>query len=234
MRKLSLLSLLLAFGLSGCYAIKSSSDYYGIETKTPGMAAVFVIDVSGSMEGKQEGTLTDQVRGEAASQTGRAVERAVGGRVGRMLGGQVRGEATKLGGAKRELIPVIRGMDGTSSFTILNFGDNVRMWRDDLVPASSGNKNLATAHVNGLDANGGTPMMAAIERAFRVRGATSIFVMTDGEPTDASTADILTRVRQLNSNRRMVVNTVGLGPDQDEDFLRSLAEQNGGAYVKRG
>jgi uncharacterized protein YegL len=229
------LSLLLALGLSlsGCYAVSNASDYYGIDTKVAGMNAVFLVDVSGSMEGKQEGTVADQVRGEAASRAGRTVERAIGGRVGRALGGQVRGEATKLGGAKRELIPVIRGLDASSRFTVLTFGDNTRLWRDELVEASAANKNLATAHVNGLDANGGTPILGAIERAFQVRGATTLFLMTDGEPTDASADRILERTRQLNASRRMVIHTVGLGADQNEDFLRTLAEQNGGTFVER-
>ncbi len=234
MRLSPLLLVLLALILPACYAVSNSSDYYGIETKVAGMNAVFIVDISGSMEGKQEGTLTDQVRGEAASQTGRAVERTVGGRIGRILGGQVRGEATKLGGAKRELIPVIRGLHSTSNFTVMTFGENISMWRDDLVPASAANKNLATAHVNSLDANGGTPMMAALERAFRVNGARTVFLMTDGEPTDAGTNEILTRVRQMNGNNRLRIHTVGLGPDQNADFLRQLAQQNGGTFVQRG
>ncbi|PAP76660.1 VWA domain-containing protein [Rubrivirga marina] len=224
---------LLAFALlSGCYAVQASSDYYGIDTTLPGETVVFVIDVSGSMEGKQEGTLEDQARGVAAREAGDAVQNTVGGRVGRLLGGQVRGEATKLGGAKRELIPVIRGLDNSTLFTVQTFGDAHDFWRDTPVAAAGNNKSLAMTHVNALDANGGTPILAALERTFGVPGVTTVFLMTDGQPTDASADEIVQRSRQLNRGG-VTLHTIGLGPDQDADFLRRLAEANGGTYVDR-
>jgi hypothetical protein len=45
--------------------------------------------------------------------------------------------------------------------------------------------------------------------------------------------EILTRVQTLNSGRRLVVSTVGLGDDQDQGFLTALATENGGQYIKR-
>jgi len=224
-------ALVLALSLSGCHTLQSSSDYYGISTE--GQNIVFVIDISGSMEGKQEGTLQDRAQGEAANRAGREAERAVGGAIGRALGNQVRQQATKLAGAKRELVPTIRGLEESSLFTILTFGDNVREWQDELVPAVSGNKNIAIAYVNGLDADGGTPMLAALEGAFGFPGTDAIFLMTDGQPTDATTSEILSRVRSLNASRRLALHTIGLGPDQDEEFLADLARQNGGQYVKK-
>ncbi|WP_420454671.1 VWA domain-containing protein [Rubrivirga sp.] len=228
----SLLFALVLVALPGCYAVQSSADYYGLDTTLPGEGVVFVVDVSGSMEGKQEGTLEDQARGVAARQAGSAVQRTVGGRVGRLLGGQVRGEATKLGGAKRELIPVLRGLDPTTRFTILTFGDHVDFWRSDLVEATGATKNLGAVHVNGLDANGGTPIQEALERALAVPGATTVFLMTDGQPTDASTAEILATAQARNGGR-IRLHTVGLGPDHDGDFLAELAASNGGQYIDR-
>lgn len=229
----SALILLVALAASGCYAVQKSGDYYGIDTALPNRGVVFVVDVSGSMEGKQEGSVEDLARGAAARTAGRTVERSVGGRVGRLLGGQVRGEATKLGAAKRELIPVIRGLDASSRFTVVTFGSRVDPWRGSLVGAGTANKNLATAHVNGLDANGGTPIREAMERAFQVPGVDVIFLMTDGQPTDSQPSQILSTTRGLNGNRRVTVHTVGLGPDQDRDFLRALATENGGVYIER-
>ena len=229
----SLPVLLFALVVSGCYATQQSADYYGIDTALPGQGVVFVVDVSGSMEGKQEGSVEDLARGAAANAAGRTVERTVGGRVGRLLGGQVRGEATKLGAAKRELIPVIRGLDPASRFTVITFGSRIDPWRGALVDAGGTNKNLAMAHVNGLDANGGTPIQEAVERAFGVAGADVIFLMTDGQPTDAQPSQILATARGLNAGRRVTLHTVGLGPDQDRDFLRALATENGGTYIER-
>ncbi len=221
----------LALPIAGCHTLQSSSDYYGISTA--GKNIVFVIDISGSMEGKQEGTLQDRAQGEVADRAGREAERVVGGVVGRALGNQVRQQTTKLAGAKRELAPAIRGLEESSLFTILTFGENVQAWQNELVPSTSGNKSIAISYVNGLDADGGTPMLAALERAFRIPRTDAIFLMTDGQPTDATASEILSRVRSLNANRRVALYTIGLGPDQDEEFLAELARQNAGAFVRR-
>lgn len=215
---------------AGCHAVQTSQDYYGIDTT--GQSVLFVIDVSGSMEGKQEGTIQDQVQAEAANRGGNAVQRTVGGRVGRILGGRVRSEANKLGAAKRELIPAIRGLDESVTFNVIVFGDNIRSWKNELIPATATNRNTGAIYVDRLDASGGTPMNAALERAFQFRPQT-LFLLTDGQPTDASAQAILDRVRQLNGARATRVHTVGLGPDQDAQFLADLAAQNGGRFVER-
>ncbi|WP_412062322.1 VWA domain-containing protein [Rubrivirga sp. IMCC45206] len=232
LRLLRIAVLVVLAAVSGCYAVQASSDYYGIDTALPGEGVLFVVDVSGSMEGKQEGTLADHARGRAAEEAGQAVQNTVGGRVGRLLGGQVRGEATKLGVAKRELIPVIRGLDASTRFSVLTFGASTDFWRTSLVEASGSNKTLAMTHTNGLDANGGTPIRGALEAALATPGVTTVFLMTDGQPTDATPDDIVARTRTLNRGG-VVIHTIGLGPDQDAAFLRALASANGGVYVDR-
>ena len=118
------------------------------------------------------------------------------------------------------------------TFNIVTFGNTIQTWKSSLIPATSGNRNTGAIYVDRLDANGGTPMRAALERAFQFRPQT-LFVLTDGQPTDASTQDILDLVRQLNGRRATTVHTVGLGPDQDAQFLADLAAQNGGRFVER-
>ncbi|MFN3580522.1 MAG: hypothetical protein ACK4VV_08645 [Pseudomonas sp.] len=75
--------------------------------------------------------------------------------------------------------------------------------------------------------------MSALERAFQYQGATAIFLMTDGRPTDSSAARIIQRVSELNHSGAIKVNAIGLGPDQDASLLASLAQQNGGQYINR-
>jgi hypothetical protein len=230
-RRLLLPLLLLLVAVGGCYTVQRSSSYYGLATGAD--ALVFVVDISGSMEGRQEGTLTDQVRGEAAERAGAAVARGIGGAVGRVAGRQVRRESTKLGGAKRELIPALRGLPATAQFGLLTFGQRVNAWRPDLVPASAGNTNAAALHVNGLSADGSTPMRAALERAFAMRGVRTIILVTDGQPSDGSASSIREMVRSMNRGRGVTLHTVGLGGDQDATFLAALAADNGGRYVRR-
>lgn len=217
--------------MSGCYAVQKSADYYGV--RTAGQNVVFLLDTSGSMEGKDEGTLENEVEQEAANQAANVAEDAIGGSIGEAVGGQVRGEATKLGAAKRELIPAVRGLEETSLYAIATFGSNVNTWHSSLVAATSVQRTADAARINGLDASGSTPMLAAIERGFQYSGATTFFLLTDGQPTDSNAGQILERVRELNENSGIIIHTIGFGEDKDEDFLRQLAEENGGQYVDR-
>ena len=225
------LTLLLLGSTSGCYLFQSSETFYGL--KTSGQKVVFVVDISGSMEGKNEGTIQDRVTGMAVQASGNAIGNAIGGSLGSFVGQQTTSEVTKLGGAKRELIPAIQGLPDTTSFSIITFGNDVKPWLLGMTAADSKNRAVATAFVKDLEANGGTPARRALEEAFKYPDATLIFFVSDGQPTDSSAADILARVRELNAQRHVVVSTVGLGGDQDERFLTDLAAQNGGRYVKK-
>ena len=217
--------------LSGCYLFQSRASYYGIETD--GKGVVFVLDISGSMEGKDEGTIKDKVTGAAIETGGDAVGDAVGGVFGSAISGAAKSEATKLGSAKRELIPAVRGLSDSTAFTILTFGAEIGGWKTGLVDASDVNKTAAIAYLKGLESGGGTPANEALEAAFAVPGREVIFFVSDGQPTDASAAQILANVDKLNASRNIIVNTIGLGDDQDKDFLRELAEQNGGTYREK-
>jgi len=217
--------------VGGCYLFQTSETFYGL--KTSGQKVVFVVDISGSMEGKNEGTLQDRVTGVAVQTGGNAIGSAIGGSLGSFVGQQTSSEVTKLGGAKRELIPAIQGLPETSSFSIITFGNEVKPWLMGMTAADTKNRNIAAAFVKDLEANGGTPARRALEEAFKYPDATLIFFVSDGQPTDSSAADILARVRELNAQRHVVVSTVGLGGDQDERFLTALATENGGHYVKK-
>jgi uncharacterized protein YegL len=216
---------------SGCYLFQSSETFYGL--KTSGQKVVFVVDISGSMEGKNEGTIQDRVTGMAVQASGNAIGNAIGGSLGSFVGQQSTSEVTKLGGAKRELIPALQGLPDTSSFSIITFGNDVKPWLLGMSAADGKNRNIAAAFVKDLEANGGTPARRALEEAFKYSDATLIFFVSDGQPTDSNAADILARVHELNAQRHVVVSTVGLGGDQDERFLTDLAAQNGGRYVKK-
>jgi uncharacterized protein YegL len=216
---------------SGCYIFQSSETFYGL--KAAGQKVVFVIDISGSMEGKNEGTIQDRVTGMAVQTGGNAIGSAIGGTVGAFVGQQSASEVTKLGGAKRELIPAIQGLPESTSFSIITFGNETKAWFMGMVPASGSNTNVAAGFVKQLEANGGTPARQALTQAFSYPDATMIFFVSDGQPTDSSAAEILSQVSALNASRHIIVSTVGLGADQDERFLTDLAAQNGGHYVKK-
>ena len=215
--------------LSGCYALQKSDNYYGIRTENNNV--VFLLDNSGSMEGKDEGVGTAAVQNEVLSRSAQTVQRKVGGAVGNFLGNQLRSEGTKMGAAKRALIPAVRGLNPPSQYAVVTFGGQVDTWHAQMVAAAPSQQNMDMVRINQVDAGGGTPMLRALERAFQYPEATAIFLLTDGQPTDSSNAAILAKVASLNSERRVVIHTIGFGDDKDTQFLQRLAQENGGEYI---
>jgi uncharacterized protein YegL len=223
---LSFLSLV----MFSCSTIGSSGEYYGVSTA--GKNIVFVIDVSGSMEGKNEGNITDQLRAKAAQKAGEAAGKTVGGPLGGLLAKGVSRETTKLASVKRELGPAIRGLDSTSSFTIVTFSNDARYWKDTLVAATSGTTTEASIFVEGLEASGGTSALKGLRAAFALSNVDTIFFLSDGYPSDASPDKIIDEVRQMNSGRGIVIHAIGVGDDKDATFMMELARDNGGRYAE--
>lgn len=223
-----LMVMLMAF--SGCYMVQTSKEYFGIGIE--GKSVLFVLDVSGSMEGKDEGSLQDQLKAEATDKAAGVIDQTIGGRFGRIIGSTLKKESTKLGEAKRQLIPAVKGLPPDVRFTILLFGGQVKAWQSSLVEANTSNKGYAVAYLQGLKSGGGTPAKAALQQAFNFRGVETIFFLTDGHPTDGNATTILALVNKLNKGKRVTVHAIGLGEDQDANFLCDLATQNKGYYVR--
>ena len=86
-------------------------------------------------------------------------------------------------------------------------------------------------------------------------GVETIFFLTDGTPSwsDDSTAEshvhpkwgsigngkfckpeeILGDITRINTFRKVVIHTIGIGPDHDKDLMEKLAAQNYGDYIDR-
>lgn len=222
---------------SGCYLWSSSDTYYGLEA-ADNEEILFLVDVSGSMTGADEGTtpkgrLSSRARDEAISKgTSAAPSGCAGGHVSSRAEDRAQEETTALGAAKRELIPVIRGLDPGTKFNIIIFGRNISDWQPELVRATENNRDEAIDYVSDLEARGATPAMGVLERAFDEDPGV-IFFLSDGEPTDARPQAILDQVGQWNANGDVVIHAIGLGNHLDEVFMERLASQNGGEFVHR-
>ena len=242
--------LLLGMAITGCYTTKKSTEYYGINTQNL-KGVIFVIDISGSMEYITEVDLKGQVVNYAVKQAGHVVAKKIGGEVGNIAGNlvekQVSRSLTKLQKARKELIPAIKGLPPTTMFNIIVFENIARPWRSTLVPATDANKLAAQAYLESLKADGGTNMYEALQKAFAYVGDAAtdttkplniqaIFVLSDGAPTVGAVIDpdqIRQEVKKWNPYTRVTINTIGLGDDCDENFMRGLALDNGGIFVHK-
>jgi von Willebrand factor type A domain len=216
-----------AYLLSGC---AKGSGVYGIPVQ--GERIVFVLDISGSMENKTEDTATGRAAHAITKGAEDELNKYVPNWLTRLGREEVNRQTTKLAGAKRQLIPTINNLPTIATFNVVVFGTGVRLWQRNLVGATQTQKESAIAFLQQLSASGSTDALSALEQTFELREVDQIFFISDGNPTDAQPDSILQQVHRLNSDRRVHIHTVGLGKDQNVDFLQRLASDNQGIYVR--
>lgn len=90
----------------------------------------------------------------------------------------------------------------------------------------------ARAYVGRMSAAGGTPMAEALQLGFQVPNVRTLFVVSDGRPTTGEVLGLVKRLQESRQGRRTVINTVGIGLDQDSALLCQLALDNEGVYVR--
>ncbi|HEU4561989.1 MAG TPA: hypothetical protein VFS20_29450 [Longimicrobium sp.] len=217
---------------------------------------VFLLDLSGSMQGKQEISVSRRVTGAAqragagvSPQVGRiasnAARRTFGLSVNRLTAAQFalnstlnalyvprRPEIPRRRNDPRSPSPPVADGGAPAYFALFGFNNGVQAWKTGVHPATEAA--AALPWIGMQSASGGTSIRAALQAAFAVRGVDAIYLLSDGEPTDADPNTILAEVAQWNRTRRVRVHTIGVGDDRGEPFLCALAEQNNGLYTYDG
>jgi hypothetical protein len=208
---------------------KGNASFYGIETRSDRI--VFVLDRSGSMKEPvpQRGTIT-----------GKVPEDHVEGK-------------TKLEVAKNELARTISKIDKHIKFAVIFYSHEVDVWKKPpaLMPGEPGNRSDATGWFMALEPVGSTMTFDALAKALEFakvgggksstdpRGADTIFLLSDGAPTDRggnyalTGPDLEAQVKKfLEANRSFgcVVHTIGVGPLHNKEFMQRLAHETGGTY----
>lgn len=213
--------------IQSCYVAKKSDDFFGIETSTKN--TLYLIDVSGSMEGIDEGSVKDQVVREVGNKAGNQVSKAIGGKIGSILGKQVTKEATKLGAVKRKLIPAIKGLPDGKKFLVFSFNNNVTKQATDFRVASNTTRTSSNIFVQNLKASGGTNTLEGLLEALSTADVQEIVLMSDGLPNSGPKA-VLEEIKKVNTSN-IIIHTIAFGEDADLDFMRTLAQENNGTYI---
>jgi hypothetical protein len=165
---------------------------------------IFVIDVSGSMEWKLANVY------------------------------QEKPEWNRMDVAREELKKCLAGLDPGAFFNILVFSSGVERWADGaLVPCNEERRADALKFVDELKPFGATNLYSALKEAFADPDVDTIFVLSDGEPSqDVVNEPLVIRehVAGWNQHRRIVVNTIAIGGQFS--ILEWLAQDSGGIHVK--
>jgi DNA-binding NtrC family response regulator len=201
-------------------------QYYGVPIEDGGVA--FLLDASASMAGRTE------VRGPAAGvKDDEAWRSGIGQTTGRRtVGGTAAPQTSKMELARRELLQALNSLRDGTNFTIITFGNQAAEWPGGVRAMGSASTALAREYVSRLSANGGTPMAEALRLGFQAPNVRTLFVVSDGRPTTAEVLGLVRQLQRSREGRRMVINTVGIGRDQDSALLCRLALDNEGIYVR--
>lgn len=207
-------------------------SFFGVEIVSRRL--VFVIDCSGSMD----------MYDEAQEEGGSGADWRIRQRMPR---------------ARNQLISAIEKLPAGAFFNIVAYNENLRVFNDKgIVPATAQSKRKAVDFVKSLRAQSTTHTDKALRTAFDDKNIDSIILLSDGAPTHGQRGasggelvqSILDEVRKLNRLRRLKIFTFGfegLGryppghrqenvpPTPSEgmvEFLKRLAEENGGGYTR--
>ncbi|MBL8750824.1 MAG: VWA domain-containing protein [Planctomycetes bacterium] len=194
--------------------------YFGIP-QGDSSSILYVIDCSGSMKEKVK------VETGAAKTEGGA-------------------ETSRLEACKAELSKALGLLRPEQKFAILWYNDQPHWWEKKLQPAAKDVVVRAQAFVKGLSPSSSTNIHDSMQQGFSLvgRGAKdkyygleldTIFLLTDGSPTKPdgqldSTDKILIAVREWNALKRVTIHCIAIGKDLNAEFLRRLADENGGEF----
>ena len=95
----------------------------------------------------------------------------------------------------------------------------------------------ALEFVEDMDPQGGTPMVEAIEYAFRrvvaKRNVDTIYLLSDGQPSDLDGKDLASLMLEFNEIYGVKVNTIFIGEDPvAEALMKQVAEDSGGNFFQ--
>lgn len=187
-------------------------EYWGIRVDS--LRVVFVIDVSGSMAA----ALDDYE--DLHPPPGKA----------------------RIDLARRQLKAAIGSLTSDAMFNLIAYNDIVLRWEERLQPAREEVKKRAFEWLDQLQAAAATNVFDALEAAFTASSSSTrdryydsvgdtILFLSDGAPTAGRTTDceeILAQVREWNRTRKIAIHCFGIGKQLNRDFMKRLAEQNGG------
>ncbi len=197
--------------------------YFNIRVLTRKL--LFVVDFSGSMAEKVK----------------------LGGRYAR------EGARPKYEIVKRELERVVRALPRTAVCNVVFFNDRVAVWRRGrdgrpaAVKMTDEHKSDLLQYIYETRPKGATNVYAALKTALGLGGRgvydrfydtayDTIYFLSDGAPTAGETTDtgeILRMVRRANKLKRIRIHTIVFGNEMNNlTFMKALAEQNGGRFLK--
>jgi len=145
--------------------------------------------------------------------------------------------------AQEAFIKLIGGLNSHAKFAVVVFASKKETQlyggKPVLMPATASNKKKVIKWIEGLKWGPATRTDLALDLAFKVRGADSIYLFSDGIPEmlksgknkDIPVDEILKKARTLNRARKVKLHCYAITSNPStQKFLRQLAAENGGEF----
>jgi len=126
--------------------------------------------------------------------------------------------------AKKAIRACLGALRPEDQFGIVAFGSSAHALAPHLLPGTMENREKAATFLSGVDARGGTELLAGLSAATEVFGKSGgdIFLLTDGQVSAGS--EIMAGMR----DRGVRVHCLGIGSASQDRFLALLARETGG------
>lgn len=148
----------------------------------------------------------------------------------------------KLRGQMSNILVVLDSRPEKVRFGIAIFGENVTScFPRGIMPNDEANRKKAQRFVDGLQADGGTPMVEVLEYAAKRilpdANVDTIYFLSDGQPSDGTPQMVLDSTRKIFERHRIRFNTISIGEDApaafgEESLLQQMATLTGGAFTQ--
>jgi len=208
-------------------------------------AVVFMLDISGSMK-----AIDPKAQRENIPKRKETAERAKPLTAEERIAERKRIKAsfkTRLQRAQKELKKVISNLPSSIKINIIAFSDHVSFWRPgdgnpEIHALNDANRASALSYVDSFRHTGQTATDKALIDAYKVRGARTFYLLSDGAPTRTGKKmqvspegipfeEIYQIVDDHDDERHIVIHTLGFSGAADGMML-GLAERTGGTYTK--
>ncbi|MFT5790340.1 MAG: Ca-activated chloride channel family protein, partial [Shewanella sp.] len=147
--------------------------------------------------------------------------------------GSMSGEAIEQ--AKSAIIYALAGLSAQDSFNILQFNSNVYALAEQPLKVNAKNIGIAQAYVHSLQADGGTEMALALDKALNqqtpsMHSLRQVLFITDGAVGNES--QLFSQIRNQLQGSRLF--TIGIGAAPNAHFMQRAAELGRGTYTYIG
>ena len=134
--------------------------------------------------------------------------------------------------AKDELWDSVHDLSVLTRFNIVFFDSIIKAWRDVPLVATWRNKALLRDYLPRVSPNGATNTYAALTKGIDLYGVETLFLLTDGMPTEGKTStpviiELITYANKLKKVMRNI-HTIAFHLPEGAAFLKELSDQNGG------